>query len=208
LNKFITLPIVIILFCSIAYAQSFIEFAAYNKVKLAAGVVENNYLLLTFQPKENINIVFNNTLYIDKFKYQNFYFKFYYNFYSLNNFNFFISPSLSGNYNTGFRYYHLIFSLESVKFFNTIFSSDIIADFTVGKNIYYRIGILYSFSESIKISLRYGLPAFNFPEDNYFAPGIEIIDDNLVVEVLVQIPSNLNNIQYSRFTSSFLFNIF
>lgn len=208
MNKFITLPIVIILFCSIAYAQSFIEFAAYNKVKLAAGVVENNYLLLTFQPKENINIVFNNTLYIDKFKYQNFYFKFYYNFYSLNNFNFFISPSLSGNYNTGFRYYHLIFSLESVKFFNTIFSSDIIADFTVGKNIYYRIGILYSFSESIKISLRYGLPAFNFPEDNYFAPGIEIIDDNLVVEVLVQIPSNLNNIQYSRFTSSFLFNIF
>jgi hypothetical protein len=190
------------------FSQSFLEFSGYNNKTLAAGIVENNYLLVTIKPEKQFNIVLNNTLFIDKFAYQNFYIKFYYNFFSIDDFDFYLSPSLMGNYKNGFKYYQLIFSSESPTFSNSILSSDIIADFSIGKNIYYRLGLQYSFTDHIKILLKYGLPSFSFPEENYLSPGFAFKAENLVVEVLVQIPSELDNIQYARFTTSFLFTIF
>jgi len=208
LIKFILSIILIIYFHSDGFAQSFLDFSGYNKATFSAGIVENNYLLLSWKPYDPINIVFNNSLFIEKIKYQNFYFKIYYRFYQIYPVKFFITPSLFGTYNNGFKYYHLIFTAASVDIFNTILSSDIIASFREGKNFYFRIGLHYSFNENFKTSIRYGLPTFNFPEENYFAAGIEFLDKNLAVEVLIHIPADLDDIRYSRFTTSFLINIF
>jgi hypothetical protein len=207
LIKSISYLIIIIYFQSAGFAQSFLEFSRYNKFSLSAGIVENNYLLLSWKPVDNINIVFNNSIFIEKFKYQNFYFKLYYRFYQIEPIKFFVSPDLSGSYNEGVKNYHLIFAIESAEIINTILAADIITSFTTGKNIYYRIGLQYSFSKNFKTSLRYGLPAFNFPDDDYFATGIEFIDNNLTVEVLIHFPSGFDNLRYSRFTTSFLINI-
>ena len=207
-NKLINIILLLwILTSNIIYAQSFLNISSFNNKKIAVGISENYYLNVSYKPSDRINIIFNNSIFIEKIQYQYFYLNGYYRFFSFHKFNLNVGARIFGSYHEQ-KSINYFFTFETPNILDFKFSSDVILNTNNSKNLYYRLGLLYDISNDFKLICKYGLPEFSFPDKNYISAGFIISEHKLLVEFVLSAPEKLSDIVYSRISTSFLYEIF
>jgi hypothetical protein len=201
-NKYIATLILLILLNKGTIAQSFLDISSFNTGILSMGLNNNNYFYLSAKPAEKLNIIFNNSIFIEKIYYQHFSLRGFYKLFNTNSYNGYVSIGDNNDYRNSDNQFY--FTLDNEVIFLSTLKIAALLNIVYDKRIefYSRLGAFDDLNRTFGIFAEYGSPFYGFKTRNVLNAGCIIKETRVGIKTFVQIPDNFK-IKYIRLLIGF-----